>query len=206
MHQSFHTPRLERGYILVLAIIFFGTFFTVSSAYLNSITASTRSARNDIASAQALSLAEAGIDKAIYQLNQNSSYSGETNTALAPGTFTVTVSTIDNFTKQITATGYIPNNTNPVATKTIKVKAGINNTTVSFHYGVQSGQGGFFMDNSSTITGNVFSGGPVIRTGQNNISGDVVSSGSSGLVYGINASKSVYAHTIGNASESTIVG
>ena len=61
------------------------------------------------------------------------------------------------------------------------------------------------MDNSSKVIGNVFSGGSVIGTSQNYIYGDVISSGANGLVYGIHATSSVYAHTIGDASESTLI-
>ncbi|MFA5744634.1 MAG: pilus assembly PilX N-terminal domain-containing protein [Candidatus Paceibacterota bacterium] len=205
MNYTSHTSVLHRGYVLVLALVFLGIFFTVSGAYLSSVTSSARIARYDIASAQALALAEAGIDKAVYQLNQNPSYTGETNTTLAPGMFTVTVSAIDGTTKQIISTGFIPNSTNPVATKTIKANIGINNSIISFHYGIQSGNGGFEMENNSTVTGNVFSGGSVIGGSENDILGDVVSSGDDGLVYGIHATGSVYSHTIGNSSKSTTI-
>jgi len=205
MYKKTFSPVSHRGYVLVLALIFLGIFFTVGSTYLSSVTTFARSARYDVASAQALSLAEAGIDKAAYQLNQNASYSGENNTALGSGVFTITVSTIDSSTKLITATGFVPSSSSPLATKTIKVKIGVTNDVISFHYGVQAGQGGFNLQNSSKIIGNVFAGGSVIGSGGNYIYGDVISSGASGLVYGIHATSSVYAHTIGNAGTATIV-
>ena len=61
------------------------------------------------------------------------------------------------------------------------------------------------MDNSSSVIGNVFSGGSVIGSSGNYIYGDVISSGANGLVYGIHATSSVYAHTIGGASQATII-
>ena len=188
-----------------MALVFLGIFVTTSAAYLNSTTGFSRSTRYDVESAQALSLAEAGMDKAVYELNQNTSYSGEANTVLSPGVFTITVSNINSTAKQITATGYVPNNSNPTATRIIKANVGINNAVVSFNYGVQSGVGGFQLDNTSSITGNVYSGGSVIGSSQNYIYGDVISAGASGLVYGIHATSSVYAHTIGNASVNTII-
>lgn len=197
--------KAARGYILLVAIIFLGIFVTVGAALINYMTAYARMERVTIASAQALALAEGALDKAAYQLNQNSSYSGETNTTLGNGTFTISVTSIDSNTKRIAATAYVPDSTDPIATKIIKANVGINNDVISFHYGIQSGQGGFFLDNSSTVTGNVHSSGPVIGSSQNMIYGDVISSGPSGLVYGIHATSSIYAHTIGNASESTIV-
>ncbi|MDB5244446.1 MAG: hypothetical protein JWN18_316 [Parcubacteria group bacterium] len=203
MYNS-HTLQ-TRGYILLLSLIFLGIFFVIASAYVSSITSSLKNARYAVQSTAALSLAEAGIDKAAYELNQNPSYTGETDTPLGGGTFTVTTATIDSGTKRITAVGYIPNRLNPIVKKTVVANVGLGDATVAFHYGIQSGEGGFTLSNSSKIIGNVFSGGAVIGSGGNYIYGDVVSSGPSGLVYGIHATSSVYAHTIGSAGVATVV-
>lgn len=196
--------RSHRGYVLVLTLVFLGIFFTVATAYLSFITSSARAARASIASAQALSLAEAAIDKAVYELNQSTSYSGESNITLGDGVFTISVSSVDSSTKLITASATVPNSTNPVATKTVKAKVAISSALISFHYGIQSGNGGFSLSNSASITGNVFSSGPVTGNG-NYIYGDVVSAGANGLVYGVHATSSVYAHTIGTTGTATIV-
>ncbi len=203
--NTFYEKRINGGYVLLLSLVFLGVFSVAATAYLSLVTTSARSARYDVASAGALALAEAGMDKAIYQLNQNSSYSGESNTSLGDGVFTVAVSNVDSQTKMITSTGYVPNSQTPTATKIIKAKVGIDSSTVSFNYGIQSGNGGFSMENSSKVVGNVFSSGSVTGTGANYIYGDVVSSGASGLVYGIHATSSVYAHTIGKTGVTTIV-
>ena len=70
---------------------------------------------------------------------------------------------------------------------------------IAFRYGAQSGQGGLELQNSSSIIGNVYSNGPV--TGSNNyIYGEVVSAGSSGLVSGIHATGTVFAHSLENSA------
>lgn len=204
MMHAIHT-RATRGYIILLALVFAGIFMTVSTALVGYLTSYDRAERMTVAATQALALAEAAIDQATYQLNQNPSYTGETNTVLGGGTFTITVATVDSNTKRITATGYIPNSTSPVSTKTIKATIALTDTVVSFHYGVQAGMGGFTLANSSSITGNVFSGGSVVGSGGNYIYGDVISPGASGLVYGIHATSSVYAHTIGTAGTPTTI-
>ncbi|MBU6388801.1 hypothetical protein KGQ72_02930 [Patescibacteria group bacterium] len=205
MHPFFHTPLRSQGYVLVLSLVFLGIFFAVGTAYLSLVTTSARSARYSIASAQAFALAEGALDQAAYQLNQNASYGGESNTPLGAGVFTITVTAIDSNTKRVTATGYVPNSSSPVAVKTIQATVALTGAVISFHYGVQAGTGGFTLDNSSTITGNVFAGGSVIGSSQNYIYGDVISSGPNGLVSGIHATSSVYAHSIGDASETTII-
>jgi hypothetical protein len=202
----FFTPsRLTRGYVVLLALVFAGIFMMVATALVGYVTSYGRLERSTFAAAQALAIAEGALDYASYQLNQNPSYTGESNTALGNGTFTISVTGIDTNTKRVTVTGYIPNSTSPIATKTIKANIGLNNSVISFHYGIQAGQGGFTLNNSSSITGNVFSTGPVIGSTGNYIRGSVVSSGASGLVYGIHSTSTVYAHTIGHSSQATIV-
>ena len=98
-------PTSERGYLLLLVIIFFGIFMVLAGALTSYTSLSARVERNSIASAQALSLAEAGIEKAIYQLNQSSSYAGETGTALGSGTFTTTLTTVDSSTRLYASRG-----------------------------------------------------------------------------------------------------
>jgi hypothetical protein len=196
---------IKKGSILLLTLVFLGIFVTVSAALLSYITASLKAERTTMAAAQALAIAEGAMDNAASQINQNLSYAGEIDTSLGNGTFTVTIANVDSTTKRVTATGYVPNRTNPIATKTIKATIALSNDVISFHYGIQAGNGGFTLSNSASITGNVFAGGPVIGTGNNFVYGDVVSSGANGLVYGIHATSSVYAHTIGTAGTATTI-
>lgn len=204
MHTPTHRSHTH-GYILVVSLVFLGIFLAVSTAFLGSITSYSKSEDHTVARTQALLLAEAGIDQAMYQLNQSPSYAGETDIALGTGTFSVVVTSIDSNTKQIIVTGSVPDNANPIATRIILVRAAPDSTVVSFRYGIQAGQGGFRLENSSKIYGNVFAAGSVIGSGGNYIYGDVVSSGPGGLVYGIHATSSVYAHTIGNAGTGTTI-
>ena len=143
---------------------------TVTTSFFNYFGSAVQSERFSLASAQARALAEAGIDKAVYELNHTANYSGETNTALGNGVFSVSMASIDGSTKRLTATGYVPNSTNPTATKVIQATVSINSSVVSFRYGVQVGDGGVTMSNNSTINGNIFSNGNV--SGSGTITGD----------------------------------
>jgi hypothetical protein len=207
-----------QGEVLVMALVFFAIFLGIAAALVNYITVYAKNERTQVAREETFALAEAGVDQAAGQLNQNPLYTGETDTALGAGTFTVAISTIDTDTKQVTVTAYVPNRSSPTAMKTLKVHVALNTDVVSFHYGIQAGQGGFLLSQSSTITGNVYSGGSVIGNGSavncgnpaisgygNCIFGTVVSSGASGLVYGVTSTSSIYAHTIGNAGTKTTV-
>jgi hypothetical protein len=205
----------QRGQVYLIAIVFFAAMLALSGILMDYMAMSISGERRSIAYAQALALAEGGIDLAAYRLNQNVAFVGETVTDLGVGSFSTSVSSIDGGTKRITS---VATSTYAGQTKTVTVTGvvSIDTNSISFHYGVQAGAGGFELNNSSSITGNVFSSGPVIGSGGssscgvqsgngNCIYGDVVSTGATGQVYGIHATGTVYAHTLGNASTGTTV-
>jgi hypothetical protein len=112
--------------------------------------------------------------------------------ALNGGTTTVVVTNTASG-KQIVSTADVNDHVRKVQSNIVF------GTGVAFHYGIQSGNGGFLMSQSSSVTGNVYSSGPVTGSG-NYIYGDVVSSGSSGSIVGIHATGTAYAHNLGSFS------
>lgn len=191
----------NRGYIILFALIVSAVVMTVTAAFFNYYGSGVRAMRAALVGAQAQALAEAGIDNAVYELNQNGSYTGESNTALGGGVFTVSVATVDSSTKRITATGFVPDSANPTATKkVVQASASIDTEVVSFAFGVQAGNGGIFLENNASVRGNVYSNGPVTGQNSNIVRGAVVSAGPSGLISGVHATSSGYAHTIQNST------
>lgn len=173
-----YTP--VRGHIVLVALVFFAIFLTIATALINYVVQYQISQRHAIGSTQALALAEAGVDKAIYELNVNAGYAGEANTPIGEGEFSVSVTSIDSSTKRITATGYIPNSTDPKETRTVTVNASVDSSVVSFRYGVQVGIGGVVLDNGSQINGNLYSNGDVDGSGSGGsayVTGDVTVAG-----------------------------
>lgn len=164
----------SHGQVLVLGVVFMGVFTSMLAGLANYGTTFARTERYTIARTQALALAEAGIEKAAYELNENGTYSGETGTVLSPGQFTVTVTTIDGSTKRITATGYVPNTTSPRATRTVKATLNIDSNVIAFNYGVQTGNGGFVLTGGSTINGSIYANGPIVATNGVHITGSAI--------------------------------
>ncbi len=111
----------DGGFTLIIALFSLALFFTLATAYLNTVIGSAQTGRHNIENAQAFALAEGGVDKAISQLDQNDDYRGEENTRLSPGAFTITISVIDSSSREVTVTGFVPNNINSTATRTVKV-------------------------------------------------------------------------------------
>lgn len=190
-------PKNTSGSILLLALVFLGVFMAAGTAYVGSITSYERGARKETFDAAALALADAGIDQAVSQLNQNGSYTGASNVSLGNGTYSVTVSSVNTNTKRISSTGYIPNATNPISTKTVTTLVGLNTSFVAFHYGVQVGAGGASLSNNAQINGNLRSDGSI--TGNGTITGDVIVAGANSIT-DVTVNGNVYAHTLSSCT------
>lgn len=152
------------GQVLIIAIVFLAVVLIISATMFSRVANFLRFGTTSVIREQATHLAEAAIDKAIWQLNETAgSYSGEANTPLGTiGTFTVTITSKTSSLKTITATGYVPNATNPKAKRTIKVDTLISTAITSFNYAIQVGTGGLTMGNNAVINGSVYSN----KTGQ----------------------------------------
>ncbi|MDO8566681.1 MAG: hypothetical protein Q7R58_00825 [bacterium] len=190
------SPLLARGSILLLVLVVSAVVITVTVSFLGYFGSAVQSGRYSLASAQALALAEAGIDTAVYKLNQDVGYAGEGGAALGNGTFNISIASIDSNTKRITVTSFVPNSTRPTATKTIQATVSINSSVVSFHYGIQIGQGGFEMNNSSKVIGNAYSNGNIIGTNSARIQGTAIAAGPTGIIEGMDIDGDSWSHTI----------
>ncbi|MDQ3018890.1 MAG: hypothetical protein M3Q64_03405, partial [bacterium] len=173
MHKQ--VQQNQEGSIIIIGIVFMAILLTMTSAIWGYTVLQVKASRQAVARTQALHLAEAGIDKAIDQLNEDQSFVGESNIALGGGVYTTAISSVDTSNKQITATAYIPDSTNPEAQITIKTKVSIDLASVAFNLGVQVGEGGLQMSNNTTINGNVYSNGNI--TGSGVITGDATVAG-----------------------------
>lgn len=69
-------------------------------------------------------------------------------------------------------------------------------TGASFNFGMQAGNGGILMENTSSVLGNVFANGSVEGHNSNIVYGDIISAGATGLADGVHATGSVWAHRI----------
>jgi hypothetical protein len=186
----------EKGQAMVLTVTLFLMLSLTSILGLsNPILRHLRATYNISESKQSFYLAESGTEDMIYRLKEG--WNAPASSSLSLGGYTATITTVDAFPgKTITSTGDYKEFVRKVQAKVLY------GSGVSFHYGIQAGRGGFSMQNSSSVIGNVYSSGTVTGSG-NYIYGDVISSGASGLVYGIHATGTIFAHSIGNSSETT---
>lgn len=136
--------------------------------------------------------AEAGIEDAIYRHRDSRLYSNnETFTIDGVTASTSRVLVVDVY--EITAEG---NAAGAVRKSKISLAVG---DGASFNFGLQSGNGGISMSNSSSVRGNVFSNGVIEGQGSAIVYGDVIASGPSGLIDSLHATGTTWSHFIDNS-------
>jgi hypothetical protein len=179
------------------ALLLFITFFLATS--LSFVLTIVQGVYDDLAQYKVLEAgkksfyaAEAGIEDAVYRHIQGLNYSSTESFDLSGITVDMTRVTSGS-SRIVTATG---DSTYAVRRSNVELVIG---GGVTFGFGIQSGNGGFTLANSARVYGNVFSNGSITGAG-NDIYGDVISAGSSGLVDNIHATGSVWAHTITSAT------
>lgn len=106
--------RQPRGAALIIAMLVMAVLLMAGTAFLTISSTENQIALNERVAAQAMLLAEAGLNKAIALLNEApvGSYSGETNTSLGSGKFTVTFINPPSVTgcnvRDLVSTGTVP--------------------------------------------------------------------------------------------------
>src|SRR3989338_1221120 len=181
--------KYDKGAAMLIAVIL---FLFVSSTIVLGITApilkQARISTDLVRSKESYYYAEGALEDAFYRIKNGKSISSGDTIITNGYTTTITITTASGV-KTILA---VSNRDGIIRKMQSQVVAGVG---ASFNYCVQVGLGGFVLENSSTITGNIYSGGPITGAG-NTISGDAVSSGSSGLIDDVHITNSAYAHTI----------
>jgi hypothetical protein len=166
----------RRGHILAFVLAVMGMIFILVTIVLQLVHTESYSAQRSYVSRQALNLAEAGIEHAIRELNNNASYPGENDVAVGNGTFSITVSGSGS-TRTIEATGYVPSSLNPIHKRVVRTEASLDSSNVEFFYGIQVDGGGLTMNNNSQVVGNVYSNGSIIGGSGVTVTGDAIVAG-----------------------------
>lgn len=187
---------LERGQAMMVAtILFLVVSVTIIFGLIGPIIKQQKITSNLVFSRQSYFLAEAGIENIIQKLKTGRPVAPIETMTLDGNTVTLTTTnTIDG--KEIIAEGEVRDLVRKLRAE-ILLGSG-----VSFHFGVQAGNGGLILENTSSVSGNVYSNGSVTGDGPANniIRGSVVSAGPTGRVYNLRATSSVLAHTIDRAT------
>ncbi len=173
--------RRPSGQNLVLSIVFLAAISIVVLALLGRSTYHTQTTSYQVNTQGAIQVAESGIEKAVFCLNNpgnttdcpgNPNFTGESNIAVGNGTFSSTVSGSGN-SRTIEVTGSVKGFLG-TSTKQLQVTLTTSTTSTSFQYGVQAGEGGISLDNNAKINGNAYTNGSIIGTNGSSLTGDAV--------------------------------
>lgn len=139
-------------------------------------------------------LSEATAEDVSYRIRRAMAY--DTTESITLGGFSATTTITENISAGTKTLSGVSSVLGAVRKTSLGLMKG---DRVSFNYGIQVGNGGFTMANSSSVEGNVYANGTVTGAG-NTIKGTVVSAGPSGLINNIHSTSSAYAHSITNST------
>lgn len=176
--------------VIIFVILISLIFLIIVSGFSSVVLKEAKISRNLIDSKKSFFLSEAGAEDVTYRIINGKKYNNNGTLSLDGFSTAIAVSDLVGGEKEISSQA----NVLDLARKSKLVLT--TGDGVSFHYGVQVGNGGFLMKNTSQIIGNIYSNGSVTGENSNNVSADVISAGPSGIVGGIKAGGTVYAHTI----------
>ncbi len=166
--------RTNGGQAMIIAVLFFlFSSLSIIAGIVAPVTREFSIARSTLYSHESYYLAESGLEDALYRLKNNKQTSASETLAIDDHQVVTTITDNASNQKEITSLGNVYNRERKVRAK---VRAGIG---AAFHYGIQSGQGGFVMNNGSSIIGNAYSNGSI--TGSGTITGSAVAANSSAL-------------------------
>lgn len=189
--QTHVTSPRERGQALIISVIFFSIIGAIATAALAATVFKEFTITRLYADSKiSYALAEGALEDVAFRVRTGMDYEEFETFGSGVRTSSSTASTTD-IGIDIIAEG---NMRGAIRKVRARLTEGMG---VAFHYGVQTDVGGLVMENSSTVSGNVFSNGPIIGSASGNtISGDVISAGPSGYIERINAPGNMYADTL----------
>jgi len=150
----------KRGAAIITAVMFFVFIGTIMAMGLSSpVIREYKTSRDFEKSKGAYYLSESGSEDALYRTRNNKTIDSQEIITLGGNIATTTITN--------EGTGKLIQSIGDIFTNTRRVKSHLTTSSgASFSYGVQAGDGGVFLANSASITGNLYSSGPVCGAGQ----------------------------------------
>jgi lipopolysaccharide export system protein LptA len=194
-----------RGQSLLLATFFLFLILSFSLVFIGYVASNDKNNLLVYSASAAYNIAEAGVEKAIFCLNQKTdsncggtfgpNYAGESNVALGDGKFSTIVTGSGN-TRTIVSTGISRDNFD----KKIKTEISTAPTSsdISFTYALQADQGGVTLANNSIIYGSIYTNSNVICYNNSLITGDATVSGTNNKIDGCKINYDAAAHNLNN--------
>ncbi len=158
----------KNGFAALITVIFLSGLILIVAFSLTEIIITKRKiVKNQVSSAQSYYSAESGIEDGLLRVIKGYDYDAVNTFSLGDASIDQNV-TQDGDITTIESFSLYKNNKRKVRTSLT-----ITTDTISFHYGVQVGQGGLEMANNSSIIGNIYSNGNIVGNLVTSIMGDI---------------------------------
>lgn len=167
----------SRGQVLIVAMVLLALTLALTTASVSLSSFAARSSGQIAKSRLLTQAAAAGIDRALWCLNQTSGpvcgnapgggYPGESSLPLGSASVSIIVTAPDYDTRNIAAIASLAG-----LSKKIQATARRSRYEIAFPYGVHVGRDGLEMDEGAVINGNLFSNGDVYGDKKTKINGD----------------------------------
>lgn len=166
--SKFKKLSAQKGFAAIVSVLIILSTILIVVGAISVITfAQQKITRNSVLSAQAYYAADSGIEDNLYRIIKGKKYQATNSLSVASSTAAISISDAGN---QIIIR---VNGEQTNRWRNLQVKLEINAEDVSFHYGVQIGEGGLTMGNNSSVIGSIYSNGPVQGFGNASTSGDI---------------------------------
>ncbi len=176
--------------VFMLALLLSGVFGASAIALKEA-----RVAEGDTRSRNSFFAAEAGVDDSVYRLKNNKNVSSSFSISLNGSTATTTVADLPFGKKEIKSTGNYSGSLRGLDA-ILSTGGG-----ASFNYGVQVGNGGVQMENTSEVIGSIYSNGDITGINSPSITVDAFAAGAS-KIDGMTVGGSARANLISNSDVS----
>jgi hypothetical protein len=181
----------NKGEVVLSAVVFFlVSFMIVITGVTLPIMTDLAATRESYHSIQSFALAEGIIEDVGYRLLEGMAVSAIEALNEGGTTASAVITSPAPDQREVLSSG--------ITAEAVR-KARINlvvGTGAGFNFGVQTDVGGLLMEQSSTITGDVYSNGTVEARHNNTLTGNVISAGPNGLIDGVHVTESAYSYEI----------
>lgn len=165
MQHFIFTKKIKtKGNVMIITtFLFVAITLSISLGLVMPVIGAYGAAKTAIKTKASYALAESGIEDTYYRLSNSKNVVTTSTLVLGSATATTTLTDISATQKQIKSIGVF-SQLNRIASVIVAKAA-----TASFPYGAIVGTGGLSMENGQTITGSVYSNGPIFLTADNSV-------------------------------------
>lgn len=158
--------------MMILVMFFVFISLTILIGIVTPVVREFKIASDNFKSKQSYFLAESGIEDVAYRMKNGFPFESNNDLFLGTSSTTTTVTDLGSGRKQISSLADTDSHQR-------KVDVDLTTTTgVSFNYGIQVGRGGFELDGTGTVNGNIYANGPIVGDSQSIITGTAISADS----------------------------